>query len=81
MLYVAFIPAVGWSDNMYCSQPSCATPSPNPEPYYPTAWEYISNNPDLTIFTEVVKLIGDSAIAQLDGPVTGTLLIPNDLVS
>lgn len=65
---------------MFCNQPGCAQPCPNPDPVFTTAWDYISNNPDLTIFTEVVRLIGDSAISQLDGPITGTLLVPTDTV-
>ncbi|KAF8065500.1 hypothetical protein HT031_003101 [Scenedesmus sp. PABB004] len=53
----------------------CPRPAPNPAPYFPTIWEWTSNNPNMTIATEIMKLIGEDVFK---GPFTGTLLLPDD---
>uniref|UniRef100_A0A383VUI1 FAS1 domain-containing protein n=1 Tax=Tetradesmus obliquus TaxID=3088 RepID=A0A383VUI1_TETOB len=66
-----------WTPKMHkCHSKSCYNPCPNPPPYVPTAWDYISNNPDMTTLTALLKLTGLNV--KFEGCFAGTLLAPNN---
>ncbi|WIA17596.1 hypothetical protein OEZ85_014415 [Tetradesmus obliquus] len=66
-----------WTSKMHkCHSKSCYNPCPNPPPYVPTAWDYISNNPDMTTLTALLKLTGLNV--KFEGCFAGTLLAPNN---
>jgi hypothetical protein len=63
---------------MHCSYYGCFAPSPNPAPYFPTIYDWASNNPEQKISTQIMELIG---VEVFQGPFTGTLFLPTDTVS
>ncbi|KAF6263537.1 hypothetical protein COO60DRAFT_1490198 [Scenedesmus sp. NREL 46B-D3] len=64
-----------WKDSMHCQNYGCFNPSPNPPPYFPTIYDWASNNPDQRISTQIMDLIGEEVF---QGPFTGTLFLPTD---
>ncbi|WIA16576.1 hypothetical protein OEZ85_013246 [Tetradesmus obliquus] len=64
-----------WKDDMHCSNYGCFAPSPNPPPYFPTIYDWASNNPEQKISTQIMQLIG---VEVFQGPFTGTLFLPTD---
>lgn len=70
-------PAEPWKDGMHCSNYGCFAPSPNPPPYFPTIYDWASNNPEQKISTQIMQLIG---VEVFQGPFTGTLFLPTDTV-
>jgi hypothetical protein len=61
-----------------CRSYGCFNPSPNPAPFFPTIYDWASNNPDMKISTQIMDLIGKEVF---EGPFTGTLFLPTDAVS
>ncbi|KAF8061086.1 hypothetical protein HT031_004546 [Scenedesmus sp. PABB004] len=71
----------GWAPGMACTDASahtghCLKPCPNPPPYFPIAWDWISNNPNMTLLTAAIRAAG--MVDLFNTTFTGTLLAPND---